>query len=152
MRHIHSLGPTKSLGGTTKVATLLNHLSQKTNLRILNEIESRNPELAQQIRGSMFTFEDLLLIEDRQMPIVMKEMDPQVWPLALKTATPALKEFIYRSMSSKRAEQVKEDLEAMPPVKITEVEHAQQRIVDRVRHLEKEGKIYISRQEDSTII
>jgi len=124
-----------SVGGVEPVAEILN---------ILASIEESNPDLAEQIRELMFTFEDMALIDAKQMQIVMKDVDQADMVLALKTASDAVKELIFSSMSSRAAEMVRDDLENLGPAKISDVEAAQQKIIKVVKKLEEDGSIVIA--------
>lgn len=132
------------VGGVESVAEILNTMDKATETRILATIEESNPDLAEQIRELMFTFEDLVLIDSGQMQIVLKEIDQQDLVLSLKTASDAVKELMFSSMSSRAADMIREDLEVMGPVKVSDVESAQQKIIQTIRRLEEDGKIVIS--------
>ncbi|MDH4224835.1 MAG: flagellar motor switch protein FliG [Deltaproteobacteria bacterium] len=134
---------TSKVGGIESVAEMLNSVDKSTETRILATIEESNPDLAEQIRELMFTFEDMVLIDSRSMQLVLKEMPQQELALALKTASDAIKELIFSSMSQRASEMLREDLEVMGPVRVSEVEKAQQTMVKISRKLEEEGKIVI---------
>jgi len=133
-----------SVGGVEPVAEILNSVDKATETRILTNIEETNPDLAEQIRELMFTFEDMALIDSKQMQIVMKDVDQGDMVLALKTASDAVKDLIFSSMSSRAAEMVKDDLENLGPAKLTDVEAAQQKIIKVVKRLEEDGSIVIA--------
>ena len=133
-----------SVGGVEPVAEILNTVDKATETRILASIEESNPDLAEQIRELMFTFEDMALIDAKQMQIVMKDVDQADMVLALKTASDAVKELIFSSMSSRAAEMVRDDLENLGPAKISDVEAAQQKIIKVVKKLEEDGSIVIA--------
>ena len=133
-----------SVGGVEPVAEILNSVDKATETRILASIEESNPDLAEQIRELMFTFEDMALIDVKQMQIVMKDVDQADMVLALKTASDAVRELIFGSMSSRAAEMVRDDLENLGPAKISDVESAQQKIIKVVKKLEEEGSIVIA--------
>ena len=133
-----------SVGGVEPVAEILNSVDKATETRILSSIEETNPELAEQIRELMFTFEDMALIDAKQMQLVMKDVDQADMVLALKTASDAVKELIFSSMSSRAAEMVREDLENLGPAKLSDVEAAQQKIIKVVKKLEEAGTIIIA--------
>ena len=132
-----------SVGGVEPVAEILNSVDKATETRILSSIEETNPDLAEQIRELMFTFEDMALIDAKQMQLVMKDVDQADMVLALKTASDAVKELIFSSMSSRAAEMVREDLENLGPAKLSDVEAAQQKIIKVVKKLEEAGTIII---------
>ena len=133
-----------SVGGVEPVAEILNSVDKATETRILASIEETNPDLAEQIRELMFTFEDMALIDAKQMQLVMKDVDQADMVLALKTASDAVKELIFSSMSSRAAEMVREDLENLGPAKLSDVEAAQQKIIKVVKKLEEAGTIIIA--------
>ena len=133
-----------SVGGVEPVAEILNSVDKATETRILTSIEETNPDLAEQIRELMFTFEDMALIDSKQMQIVMKDVDQADMVLALKTASDAVKELIFSSMSSRAAEMVRDDLENLGPAKLSDVEAAQQKIIKVVKKLEEDGSIVIA--------
>ena len=133
-----------SVGGVEPVAEILNSVDKATETRILSSIEETNPDLAEQIRELMFTFEDMALIDAKQMQLVMKDVDQADMVLALKTASDAVKELIFSSMSSRAAEMVREDLENLGPAKLSDVEASQQKIIKVVKKLEEAGTIIIA--------
>ena len=132
------------VGGIEPVAEMLNSVDKATETRILSTIEESNPDLAEQIRELMFTFEDLALIDSKQMQTVMKDVDQADMVLALKTSSDAIKELIFSSMSTRAAEMVRDDLENLGPVKVSDVETAQQKIIKVVKKLEEDGTIVIA--------
>ena len=125
------------------VAELLNAVGRDTETKILSTLEEANPNLASQIRDRMFTFDDLTLIDSRQMQLLLKELNPEVLVLSLKTASDAVKELVFRSVSTKAAEGMKDDLESLGPRRREDVEAAQMKIVQTARKLMEEGKIVI---------
>jgi flagellar motor switch protein FliG len=122
---------------------MLNSLDKSTETRILATIEESNPDLAEQIRELMFTFEDMALIDQRGMQQIIKEVPQQDLVMAMKTASEPIKELIFGSMSTRAADMLREDLEVLGPVKVADVEKAQQNLVKAARKLEEEGKIII---------
>jgi len=134
---------TAKVGGIEAVSETLNSLDKSTETRILATIEESNPDLAEQIRELMFTFEDLVLIDARGMQLILKEVQGQDLTLAMKTASDPIKELIFSSMSTRAADMLREDLEVLGPAKISDVEKAQQNLVKIARKLEEEGKIVI---------
>jgi flagellar motor switch protein FliG len=133
----------EEIGGPKSAADILNFVDRNNEERIITEIEEMFPDLAEQIRNLMFTFEDVKKIDDRGVQTVLKDVPREQLVLSLKTASPDLKDLIFRNVSQRAAEMIKEDLEALGPVKLKDVEKAQQGIVDVVRKLEAEGKIVI---------
>ena len=130
--------------GPKSAADILNFVDRNNEERILAEIEEMYPDLAEQIRNLMFTFEDVKKIDDRGVQTILKEVPRDQLVLSLKTASPELSELLYRNVSQRAAQMIREDLEALGPVKLKDVEKAQQGIVDIVRRLEAEGKIVIN--------
>jgi len=143
---------TAKVGGIEAVSEMLNSLDKSTETRILATIEESNPDLAEQIRELMFTFEDMVLIDSRGMQLVLKEVQSQELALAMKTASEPIKELIYSSMSQRAADMLREDLEVLGPVKVADVEKAQQNLVKIARKLEEDGKIVIGGRGGSEVV
>ncbi len=129
--------------GPKSAADILNFVDRTNEERILTEIEEMYPDMAEQIRNLMFTFEDCKKIDDKGIQVVLKEVPRDQLVLALKTASQELKDLLFRNVSQRAAQMIQEDLEALGPVKLKDVEKGQQGIVDVVRRLEAEGKIAI---------
>ena len=129
----------ESYGGVRAVAEVLNRLDSGTSREILESIEGQDANIADTIRHLMFVFEDLLLIDPLGLKEVLGKVDRKVLTLALKGTSEQLKNQILESMSQRGAEMLREDMEALGPVKIKEVEKAQQQIIAIVRQLETEG-------------
>ncbi|MHC4427989.1 MAG: flagellar motor switch protein FliG [Planctomycetota bacterium] len=146
---MHSL---EKVGGVGTIAEVLNLCDRSTEKSILEGIESDDPDLVEEIRRLMFVFEDILKVNDKGIQAVLKEVDNEELCLALKTASDELKEKIYSNMSARAADLIKEDMEYMGPVRLSDVEAAQQRIVDVVRRLEEAGEIIIAGRGDKDVI
>ena len=131
-------------GGVDSVAEMLNLVDRTTEKGIMEGLEAEDPDLVEQIRRLMFVFEDINLVDEKGIQAVLKEVDNDELALALKTATEQLKEKIFKNMSERASQLIKEDMEYMGPVRVSDVEAAQQRIVDIVRRLEDAGEIVIS--------
>jgi flagellar motor switch protein FliG len=131
-------------GGVPHVAEILNLSDRATEKSILEGLESEDPELVDQIRRLMFVFEDINRVNDKGIQAVLKEVENSELSLALKTASEELKSKIFGNMSERAAALIKEDMEYMGPVKISDVEQAQQRVVDIVRRLEEAGEVVIA--------
>jgi flagellar motor switch protein FliG len=134
----------QKVGGVNAVADMLNLADRATEKGILELLENEDPELVEQIRRLMFVFEDIMLVNDKGIQAVLKEIDNDELALALKTASPELRDKIFKNMSERAAQLIKEDMEYMGPVRVSDVEAAQQRIVDVVRRLEDAGEIIIA--------
>ena len=140
------------VGGVSTTAEILNLCDRSTEKTILEGIESDDPDLVESIRRLMFVFEDILKVNDKGIQAVLKEVDHDELALALKTASPELRDKIFGNMSDRAVQLIKEDMEYMGPVRLSDVEAAQQRIVDVVRRLEEAGEIIISGRGDKDII
>ena len=130
-------------GGVEAAAGILNLSDRSTEKSILEGLETDDPDLVEQIKRLMFVFEDILLVDDKGIQSVLKEIDNDELALALKTASEDMKEKIFGNMSQRASELIKEDMEYMGPVRLSDVEAAQQKIVDVVRRLEEAGEIII---------
>ncbi|MDH5560876.1 MAG: flagellar motor switch protein FliG [Deltaproteobacteria bacterium] len=135
---------TAKVGGIEAVAEMLNTMDKSTESRILATIEESNPDLAEQIRELMFTFEDLVLVDPNGVQAILKDTPQNELVLALKTASDAVKEHIFGNMSERAADMVRDDLETLGAVRVADVDLSQQKMVKTARRLEEEGKIVIS--------
>lgn len=141
------------MGGVDYVAEALNKLDKKTTNEILESITATNAELAESIKQKMFVFEDLTKIDDRGIQEILKNIDSGELALSLKIATDELKNKIFANMSERAAKMLKEDLEVMGPVKVSDVERAQGNILKVVDRLVAEGKIIIAGEgEESAVV
>ena len=131
----------ESYGGVRAVAEMFNRLDSATSKEILDTIEQQDPNLVETIRHLMFVFEDMLLIDPNGIKEVLARVDRKLLTLALKGTSDELKKHFMEQMSKRGAEMLQEDMEALGPVKIKEVEAAQQQIIAIVRQLEAEGVI-----------
>src|SRR3954454_10170229 len=131
-------------GGVDTVAEILNLADRSTEKGIMEGLEAEDPDLVEQIRRLMFVFEDILLVNDKGIQSVLKEVDNEVLSLALKTASEELKQKIFKNMSERAAQLIAEDMQYMGPVRVSDVEQAQQKIVDIVRRLEDAGEIVLA--------
>jgi flagellar motor switch protein FliG len=134
-----------ALGGVQPVAEMLNVMDKNTETSIMSRLEEKDPILAEEIRKLMFVFEDITKIDDRGIQTLLKEVDNSKLLLALKTANEDVKEKIFKNLSTRAATMLREDLDNMGPAKLSDVETAQQEIVNVARRLEQEGKILIAR-------
>jgi flagellar motor switch protein FliG len=131
-------------GGVENVAEMLNLADRATEKSIMEGLEAEDPDLVEQIRRLMFVFEDIMMVNDKGIQSMLKEVDNEDLALALKTASQELKDKIFKNMSERAAQLIREDMEYMGPVRVSDVESAQQKIVDVVRRLEESGEIIIS--------
>ncbi|MBX3384236.1 MAG: flagellar motor switch protein FliG [Phycisphaeraceae bacterium] len=140
-------------GGVDTVAEILNLADRSTEKQIMEGLETEDPDLVEQIRRLMFVFEDILKVNDKGIQAVLKEVENGELALSLKTASEELKSKIFRNMSERAASLIKEDMEYMGPVRVSDVEAAQQRIVDIVRRLEDAGEVVVEgRGGDSELL
>lgn len=130
-------------GGIRLAADVLKHVSRATEKAVLDNLEETEPEIAQEIRNLMFTFEDILKVNDRGVQILLQNVDKQQLTLALKSCSNELKEKVFKNMSKRAQEDLKESLDLMGPVRLSDVESAQRQIVLIVKKLEEEGQLII---------
>ncbi|MBC7690454.1 MAG: flagellar motor switch protein FliG [Methylotenera sp.] len=140
---------TQQLGGIQPIAEMLNVMDKTSEQNILARVEEKDPQLAEEIRKLMFVFDDIVFVDDRGMQMLLKEVPNDKLVMALKTAPEEIKEKIFKNISKRAADLLKEDLESMGPVRISDVENAQQEIINVAKRLEAEGKIMISRGGDA---
>ncbi len=142
-----------SLGGVQPVAEMLNVMDKNTEQSIMARLEEKDPLLAEEIRKLMFVFEDIIKIDDRGIQMLLKEVANDKLLLALKTANEDIRGKIFKNISARAAEMLREDLNNMGPARLSDVEGAQQEIVNVARRLEAEGKIIIARggSEDAMV-
>jgi len=141
----------KKMGGPEKAAEILSHAGRDLEDEVLGEIEDENPTLAEEIRKYLFTFEDFLNVDDFGIQTLLREISTDDLKLALKGASPEVREKFFRNMSKRAADVLKEELEMMGPVRISEVEKAQQNIIRIAKKLEQEGKIMLSKGEEEFV-
>ncbi|SDZ86064.1 flagellar motor switch protein FliG [Pseudobutyrivibrio sp. ACV-2] len=132
-------------GGVDAVVNILNTVDRGTEKRIMESLEIEEPELAEEIRKKMFVFEDILLLDDRAIQRVLRDVDNSDLGVALKGANEEVQNAIFKNLSSRLASMIKEDMEFMGPVRMKDVEEAQQKIVGIIRKLEDSAEIVISR-------
>lgn len=135
---------TEALGGSEAVAEIMNNLDKNTESSIFEAIEEINPNLVEEIRELMFTFEDLVAVDNRGMQELTKQISNDQLVLALKTSSDEIRDKFFSNISSRAAELIREELEVMGPVKLSDVEAAQQEIVKVARRLEEEGKVILA--------
>lgn len=134
----------KKVGGVNSVAEILNAIDRATEEEIMADIEEESAQLADEIKQLMFVFEDIMKLDDKGIREVLKEISNEDLTMALKAAPEELREKFFKNLSERAGNMIREDLEIMGPVKLSEVETAQQSIVKQVRRLEAEGRIVIA--------
>ena len=136
-------------GGVQAVAHILNVTDRMTNKGILENLQEDDPELVEQIKRLMFTFDDLSKLDDKSIRALLKEVENSQWAMALKGASEELKQKIMGNLSQRAAATLQEDMEYLGPVRVSDVEAMQQVIVDTVRRLEDAGEITIAAGADA---
>ena len=140
------------VGGVDSIVDILNSVDRSTNKRIMDDLEVENLELAEEIKKKMFLFEDIVKLDDKSIQRVLREVDNNSIALALKGVKQEVQEAIFRNLSSRLADMIREDMEFMGPVRIKDVEEVQQAVVDKVRELEDRGEIVIARAGGDEVI
>ena len=140
------------VGGVDAVVEILNTVDRATERHIIETLEIEDPELADEIRKKMFVFEDILLLDDRSIQRVLRDVDNNDLAMACKNANEQVQNAIFKNLSSRLAVMIKEDMEFMGPVRMKDVEEAQQKIVNIIRRLEDSGEIVISRGGGDEIV
>ena len=140
------------IGGIDSIVSILNSVDRSTEKHIMESLEIDEPELADEIRKKMFVFEDILLLDDRAVQRVLREVENADLELALKSTTEEVQNVIFKNLSKRLAAMIKEDMEFMGPVRMKDVEEAQQKIVAVIRRLEETAEIVISRGGGDDIV
>jgi flagellar motor switch protein FliG len=143
----------QQVGGVKVMSEILNRMNRDSESAILAALDEEDAELAAQLRGLMFSFEDVLKLDDKSLQELLREISSEDLAKALKLVEETAREKIYKNMSKRGAEMLKEDIEMMPPIRLSEVEASQREIVDVTKRLESEGKILILRgyEEDEFV-
>lgn len=143
---------TQKLGGVEPLAEMLNLIDKQTEEQILDNLEERDPDLAEQIRQLMFVFDDIVKIDDRGIQELIKAVPNDKWKIALKTASESVRELVFKNMSERAALMLREDMESMGAIKLSDVEAVQFEVVSTARKLEEEGKIIIASGGESAYV
>ena len=145
-------GATRKCDGIETLANILNQVDGITEESVLSHIENEDGDLADMVRQKMFVFEDLLQIENRHFRDILQNVDNQLLIKALKTTSDEMKNKVFSNLSERASEMLKEDMEVMGPVKLSEVEDAQQEIIKVAKRLESEGRIVLSKGGDDVFV
>ncbi|SIO26933.1 flagellar motor switch protein FliG [Carnobacterium alterfunditum] len=140
------------VGGVRTLVEILNSVGRSTEKNIISVLEKRQPELAEEIKASLFTFEDIITLEKGDVQKVLRDVNNDDLALALKGVSDEIKSFIYSNLSIRAVESLKEELEFMGPIRLSAVEEAQQLIVTVIRRLDEKGEIYLRRGDQDAII
>ncbi len=147
-----AVGPGGKAGGLQVLVDIINGVDKTTEDAVMEFVEEDSPEMANDIRNLMFVFEDLNSIDDTAMREILKKVEGQQLTFALKTATDEMKEKIFSNLSQRAGEMLKDDLDAMGPVRLAEVEEAQQTVVRAAKELEADGTITLGKGKDDVLV
>jgi flagellar motor switch protein FliG len=139
-------------GGVESIVEILNLVDSSSEKAIIESLEEEDPDLAEEIKKRMFVFEDIVMLDDRAIQKVLREVDTQELSKALKSVDTEVQDKIFRNMSKRAASMLKEDMEFMGPVRLKDVEEAQQKIVSTIRRLEDSGDIVIARSGEDELV
>ncbi len=142
----------RKFDGIEKLADILNEVDGKTEETVMSFIENEDGELAAMIRQKMFVFEDLLQLDNKNFRDILQNVDNQLLIKALRTATEEMKEKIFSNLSERAAEMLREDMEVMGPLKLSEVEEAQQELIKTAKRLEAEGRIVLTKGKEDVFV
>ena len=140
------------VGGVDAIVEIMNTVDRGTEKHIIETLEIEEPELADEIRRKMFVFEDILSLDDKSIQRVLREVDNNEIAMALKGSTEEVQTVIFNNLSKRLAVMIREDMEFMGPVRLKDVEEAQQKIVNIIRKLEDSAEIIISRGGGDEIV
>ncbi|MDR0551579.1 MAG: flagellar motor switch protein FliG [Spirochaetaceae bacterium] len=139
-------------GGVPSIVEILNLVDRSSEKQIIEQLEEEDPELAEEIKKRMFVFEDIVMLDDRSIQKVLREVDTAELSKALKSVDTEVQEKIFRNMSKRAAAMLKDDMEFMGPVRLKDVEESQQKIVAIIRHLEDQGEIVVARAGEEEFV
>ena len=142
----------KEVGGVKLMAEILNRMNRTSEGAIISSLDGTDPELAAEIRGLMFTFDDILKLDDRSMQELLREVSSEDLGKALKVIDAEGRERVFKNMSKRGADMLKEDIEMMPPVRLSDVEKSQRAVLDICKRLEGEGRIQLAREEGDAFV
>jgi flagellar motor switch protein FliG len=139
-------------GGVDSIVEILNLVDRSTEKSIIESLEEENPELAEEIKKRMFVFEDIVMLDDRAIQKVLREVDTAELAKALKSVDSEVQDKIFRNMSKRASTLLREDMEYMGPIRMKDVEEAQQKIVATIRKLEEQGEIVVARAGEDELV
>lgn len=143
---------TEAVGGVQTLVEILNSVGRSTEKNIIQVLEERQPELANEVKANLFTFEDIITLERSDVQKVLRQVDKDDLLLALKGVADEIKDFVYSNLSNRQVETMKEDMQFLGPTRLSQVEEAQQSVVAVIRKLDEQGEIYLRRGESDVII
>ncbi|MBR1616425.1 MAG: flagellar motor switch protein FliG [Treponema sp.] len=139
-------------GGIQSIVDILNVIDRASEKSIIEKLEDDSPDLAEEIKKRMFVFEDIVLLDDRSIQRVLREVDQNELAKALKNVDPEVQDKIFKNMSKRSASMLKEEMEFMGPVRLKDVEEVQQKVVSTIRRLEESGDVVIARSGEEEMI
>ncbi len=139
-------------GGVDSIVEILNLVDRSSEKSIIESLEDEDPDLAEEIKKKMFIFEDIVMLDDRSIGKVLREVNTDEMAKALKQVDTEVQDKIFRNMSKRAGTMLKEEMEYMGPIRVKDVEEAQQKIVSIIRHLEDKGEIVIARSEEDELV
>ncbi|NVL89803.1 MAG: flagellar motor switch protein FliG [Desulfobacterales bacterium] len=153
-KEVRGLGDsgTRDVEGTTTLANILNEIDRTTEEQIMSRLEEDDEQVAEEIRQLMFVFEDLVKVDDRAFREILKHVDRADLAVGLRTASEGVKEKIFNNLSERAGDMLREDMEDMGPVRLSEVEEAQQKVLRVARQLEDEGKIVLWKGGEDVLV
>jgi flagellar motor switch protein FliG len=154
-RKLSALGPQEVVmaGGVQSLVEIINRVDRGTEKVIMETLEIQDPELAEEVKGLMFVFEDIIMIDDRSIQRILREVETQDLSLALKGGvSQEVSNKIFNNMSSRAAEMLHDDIDFMGPVRLRDVEEAQQKVVNIIRRLEETGEIVVARSGGDEVV
>lgn len=143
---------TEAVGGVQTLVEILNSVGRGTEKNIMQVLEERQPDLADEVKANLFTFEDIITLERSDVQKVLREVNKDDLLLALKGVGDNIKDFVYSNLSNRQVETMKEDMQFLGPARLSQVEEAQQKVVATIRKLDEQGEIYLRRGESDVII
>lgn len=148
----HMESSTESVGGVNTLVEILNSASRGTEKNILSDLESRQPELSNEVKSSLFTFEDIVGLDRLDVQKVLRDVENNMLVLALKGTTEDIRQFIFSNLSSRAVQNIKEEIQFMGPTRLSAIEEAQQHVVAVIRRLDEAGEIYIGRGDQDAVV
>ena len=139
-------------GGVDSIVEILNLVDRSSEKTIIESLEDEDPDLAEEIKKKMFVFEDIVMLDDRSIGKVLREVNTDEMANSLKQVDAEVQDKIFRNMSKRAGSMLREEMEFMGPIRVKDVEEAQQKIVSIIRHLEDKGEIVIARSEEDELI
>lgn len=142
----------ETIGGVKTLVEILNSVDRNTEKNIISSLEIEEPELAEQVKSSLFVFEDIVNLDKNSVQRILREVSNEDLALALKGASEKVTSVVFANISQRAAEMLKEDIQFMGPVRLSAVEEAQRKIVNIIRRLEEAGEVVIARGDQDGII